>query len=161
MSDSQRYTYNVKILTMLWVILGCGVAGAWIASVAAGNDEGLIIDSIFTLTPEQATGVYWLCALVAFAGVCMGLYGIYFALTVKRVVTLSATDLSAPPTQYARTNVVIPLSTITKIALSKGRFQRYLHIQYGTGRIRIRSSLFENRAAFERFLAALHAHFAP
>jgi hypothetical protein len=151
----QQYDYNIKIWVMLVVICIFGFAMVGMSFVALGNDQGLILDSIINLPAVDATGVYWICVVACFCGVCMGLYGIYFAMTVKRVIIMSATEISAPPSQYAKINIIVSFGAITNIYLKKTMFQQFLHIHYGAAKLRLSSSLFRDMATFQDFLIVL------
>lgn len=150
MKTTLEFPYKPRLGASVALCSLCLVGIVFMASLALTNDEGLIIDGIFTLGPDGATVFYWGVAVVTFYPLFMGVNALRLSLQKKRCIVLSERDITIP-IMMSGTTVVVPLNQITGLAMHG----RALIVSHGASQTRISHVHFADNASFERFLSIL------
>jgi hypothetical protein len=142
--------------TLLGLAFFGGSAAMW-THAAIGNDRGLIIQGLIHLETAGATKFYWGMAAVSAVFVLGFLAMLASRLTSNARVTVTATELSAPRSAFARTSSVVRRADIQGLSVATVRKQRFLDVHHSGGKLTLLESCLPSDAAFNEVCEALRA----
>jgi len=157
MQDTLEYPYAAKPRSILLAIGFFVACAAVFVRAAATNDRGLIIEGLITLSTPRATIAYWCMAAVSMVFVAAGAAGLMSNRRGPRVVRLTATELQAPKSAFARQPTVVRLDDVRGVALREIHRQRMLTVAHSGGSLTITQSMLPGRAEFDALSEALHS----
>ncbi|HET7229675.1 MAG TPA: hypothetical protein VFJ16_06725 [Longimicrobium sp.] len=154
--ETLEYEFRVKATPMLLAIAFFGACAAMMARTALTNDRGLILNGVITFEPGGATTFYWCVAAVALLFVAAGAYGL-MAGRKPLLVRLTADEISAPRSVFAKVPTVVRLDDIRDVGVMDVSRQVLLIIHHTGGTLNIAQSMLASPAAFQELHRALMA----
>ncbi len=148
----RTYSYKLSGSNTAMGVLG----GAGMASFGAlGIAEGWSIRRVsVAIEPEYARFLFGILGLIGLAVIVLTVLN----LTVgERTIELTDATLSAPRSEMARENTVIPLGAITAVDVKQYEQTHSLEITHPEGKLKLRSPHFESDEAFFDLVNALAA----
>lgn len=133
MDDQIEYPYHPSIKMLVLAVIGFAAAGLFLAHTAETNDQGLIIDRVIELSPQNATIFYWVLASLAGGFVAIGLLAmaeLSFA-SEKPVLRLTRDEVIIPPYLFRREPRNILYRDITSLSVRDVGRQQFLYIHHG------------------------------
>lgn len=147
-SDSS-YPYKPSGGTYLLGTLLFGAGAVMFAWKAVGNEQGLIINGLITLSPAGAAVFYWVLA-----GLCFGCVLLACLLSIDRAfgraeLRIGASSITLPEGFVRRSLVEIPFSEITTVSETELGGHRFFYFYTGRKKHCINQSLMPSELAYE------------
>ncbi|MGK6353688.1 hypothetical protein ACMGDH_00510 [Sphingomonas sp. DT-207] len=131
---------------------GCA---ATLGNTASGNDRGLILNGVITLSPDNATTFYWVLTGISGLFVLAALIGLVRAFGAMQEVVLDAHAITAPKSAFGNALSIVPLSTITDLQIMQIKSQRLLIIRHNAGKLTINRSMLPSHDDFDTLVTAI------
>lgn len=126
----------------------------WLAQMARGNTEGLVLEGLIPLGPRAATVFLWGGAVLM--GLGAGLALVLLAAVLRRPahLLLTETELRVPRLLSGRLQVV-RLAAVTRLDQLEVDRRRLLRIRHAGGQLTIMASMLPQPQAYERLVMEL------
>jgi hypothetical protein len=150
MDDKRRYVYKPSPVAAFFLI-GLFAGGTAMFYSETQGDDGLILEQIITLSPDQAKPVFWLLTI---AGAILSIYfvlGFYRILTRKGELVIDGTALTVPPSPFSSKYRVVPFADIVALSLWKVKRRRLLRLQLPQGHLDLNIGHFKDPKTYEDF----------
>jgi hypothetical protein len=150
MGDEVReYEYRPKWTMIVFCGAFFALCTAVIASKAANNDRGVVINHIIELGPEGATTFYWGLAALCAAFVVIAVFLAYHRVVFKQSLLFGPAVLIVPASQWSRAQKEIAYRDIHKLSERSVYGQRFLIIACAGGKYTVNASMLPSKSAFE------------
>ncbi len=154
-----RYPYRPNAMALLFAapfFTGLAYGFAYIAQTNARGIRFYHLDAL-TLSQDNATIFYWVCAALGSLFVVAGATGLAVRfISPSKELILTETELRAPPGTLLPGKIrVVRLSNIERLSLSTVRGHRFLYAFHPGGKVMINESLLPNGAAFDELASEL------
>lgn len=158
LATERRYAYRPKWTTILFGTIFFGVGAAVLFSKAKGNDRGLIIDGLITLSPDSAVVFYQVLGGLSVVFVAMCGFLLVLRLKLQQSILLTDRGLSVPRSRWSSAVTFVPFSDIVSCTRSSVSGQRFLVIDYGSGKFRLAASMLPGKADFDAISDEIARH---
>jgi hypothetical protein len=153
----QRYRYKPNAGIMV-LATATGAGFAYLSAYAARtNDRTLVIDRLITLSPSEASILFWVIAALFALATVLGAHGILVGLFTRREIILTDTDLKIPIGVVARRSFKeVKFANITRLTSKSYRGRYSLYVYHAPGRVlAITEDFMPDAAAFDEFCSEL------
>ncbi|MGJ8641480.1 MAG: hypothetical protein ACSHYA_18970 [Opitutaceae bacterium] len=147
----KSYAYKPKVLTMLMCIFFFGLCAIVIALKAKENEQGLVLNGIFTFSERGADIFYWSLVVGSVGFVLIGLIALLKSITGSLNLELTETEIRIPKGFIKKAHVNLQLAELVNISESEVNGQRFLYLHTKHGNLSVSRSMMANKESYEEF----------
>jgi hypothetical protein len=156
-SVEREYEYRPKWTTIAFCGLFFGLCAVVLGFKAAGNDRGVIINRVIELSPDWATGFYWVLTALSVGFVVIAAFFAYCRLTFRQRLAFGSAVMTVPASRWSRDEKEIAYRDIQALSEATISGQRFLYITHAGGKYTVIASMLPSKAAFAEVCELLAA----
>jgi hypothetical protein len=150
-----EYAYRTKWTTIFWATLLFGAGGIFMGYSALTNEQGLIINHNFELSPNGATWFYWILTGSFSCFVAVAGFTLVARITLAHRVAYNETCLFVPRSHWSNDEICIPFNQISQLTPSVMYGQSLLKIVHDGGTSTLADSMFPTKDNFQECCAVI------
>lgn len=154
----QEFNYNVSTTQLIATVTTASALPFLFTYIAANNHKGLRLFHLVTLSPNDATLLYWSTGIVCTFAALITIFMVFTNLRHPKQVELYTTHANLPKASMFGGQLIVPYESITNIARKKiSATQEMVVITSSVGESRLIASQFKDLSSYQDFLSALSA----
>lgn len=156
--ENDQYEYGAKIKLALMGILFFGIIGAFLVFQGMENEKGLIINHMIELSPNEASGLYFLLSGASFLFAALALAAMAQSLFQGKTFLIIYPDRFTVPKSLFQKEKNVYFSSIKAVKAQNVSGTKTLTFQSDDGKVCISNRSFKNEAFYQEAIEKILQH---
>lgn len=154
-TTEREFLYRQKWTTIAFAALFFGVCAAVLFMVADDGGRRLVINGVLELSPQESVVALRVLGTLSLGFVALAGFSAFMRVKFRQRIVITDPGLVLPWSRWSSREVEVPYGDIVSCAVQNVGGQRFLKIDYGTGKFTITGSMLPGKGDLDAIRDAI------